>query len=81
MVGLGSKLSVIFFMNNLTLLIGLTMTKIKLGDFGSITYLDDGSFWIVQRVCELNLIVIHADNPKQWRACKPSDFWVLVNLN
>jgi len=56
-------------------------TKIKPRDFGSITYLDDGSFWIVQRVCELNLIVIHADNPKRWRACKPSDFWVLVNLN
>jgi hypothetical protein len=57
------------------------MTKIKRGDFGCITYLDDGSFWIVQRVCELNLIVVHADNPQQWRACKPSDFWPLVNLS
>jgi hypothetical protein len=57
------------------------MNKIKAGDFGSIIYLDDGSFWIVQRVCKLNLIVIHADNPKKWRACKASDFWPLVNLN
>jgi hypothetical protein len=81
MVGLNSKLQAIFTTNPLMLLIGLIMNKIKPGDFGSITYLDDGSFWIVQRVCELNLIVIHADNPKQWRACKPSDFWVLVNLN
>jgi hypothetical protein len=81
MVGAGSKHNVIIIMNNLILLIGLTMTKIKRGDFGCITYLDDGSFWIVQKVCELNLIVVHADNLKQWRACKPSDFWPLVNLS
>jgi hypothetical protein len=68
-------------MSHLIQQIGLTMHEIKPGDFGSITYLDDGSFWIVQRVCELNLIVIHADNPKKWRACKPSDFWPLVNLS
>jgi hypothetical protein len=67
-------------MNPLMPLIGLTMNKIKPGDFGCITYLDDGSFWVVQRVCELNLIVVHSDNPKKWRACKPSDFWPLVNL-
>ena len=80
MVGLGSKHNVIFTMNNLILLTGFIMNKIKPGDFGCITYLNDGSFWVVQKVCELNLIVVHADNPKKWRACKPADFWPLVNL-
>jgi hypothetical protein len=56
-------------------------TTIKAGDFGSITHLNDGSFWIVERVCCLNLIVVNADNPKKWRAVKPCDFWALVNLN
>jgi len=57
------------------------MKRTSPGDFGCITSLDDGSFWIVQRVCQLNLIVVHSDNPKIWRACKPSDFWPLVNLS
>ena len=57
------------------------MTVIKSGDFGCITYLDDGSFWVVQKVCKLNLIVVNADNPKQWRSCFARDFWPLVNLN
>jgi hypothetical protein len=54
---------------------------IRCGDFGTITYLDDGTFWIVQKVAELNLIVINADNPKQWRAVYARDFWPLVNLS
>ena len=55
--------------------------RIKPGDFGSITYLDNGSFWIVQKVANLNLIVINADNPRQWRAVHSRDFWPLVNLS
>jgi hypothetical protein len=80
MVGQPSKQNAIFSMNNSMLVIGLLMNNIKPGDFGCITYLDNGSFWIVQKVCKLNLIVVHSDNPKKWRACKPSDFWPLVNL-
>ena len=57
------------------------MHEIKPGDFGCITYLDDGSFWVVQQVCIFNLIVSHADNPKNLIVCPIEDFWPLVNLS
>ena len=52
---------------------------VQIGAFGSITTIDEPNFWVVDKVCELGLIVTSCDNPKKWRFVHPENFWILLD--